>query len=106
MNGIIPGGRFPETESEKLLAGYFDAHGHEYMFEPTIRAEIAAMRSRGTVTRVCVCEHPRPRVPLAREMFCGPYDERWSIGTHTPECVFAGPLVWELLPSARDRWIE
>jgi hypothetical protein len=62
------------------------------------KVEIAAMRSRGRVTRVRVCENPKARIPLALEMFRGPYDERWSVETGNLKRIYSGPRVAELWP--------
>ncbi len=36
------------------------------------------------VPRVTVCEHPKPRIPVPREMFTGPFDQRY---TFTGDCI-------------------
>jgi hypothetical protein len=47
--------------------------------------------------RAVVCENPYARLPLPRELFAGPYDERYGSddGAHILR-VYAGPVVLEL----------
>ena len=48
------------------------------------------------VPRVIVCENPGARVPLSRNVLCGPFDERWAIVDKGLSPVYAGVRVREI----------
>ena len=43
--------------------------------------------------RMVVCDHPRPRIPLPRDMFTEPCDERYVLGEQGVERVYCGARV-------------
>lgn len=53
--------------------------------------------------RVIVCENPGARIPLPREVLCGPFDERWAIVDQRLSPVYAGVRVHEIeAPNVRE----
>lgn len=67
----------------------------EFMrFAESLRAK--GLNSAETVMRVVVYENPYARIPLAREIFVGPYDERYGPEGDRIVRVFAGPEIEKL----------
>ena len=50
---------------------------------------------------VIVWENAVARIPLSRELFTGPYDERWGFDGNVQHIVFTGEKLAELLTTPR-----
>ena len=50
--------------------------------------------------RVRICENPGATLPFPRDVFCGPYDERWAIVDEYLAPVYAGVRVREIEASS------